>query len=94
MAAFSGPGPDYLDSDVHLVHNDHHAAADWTTKIPSRNQSAPVDGELVNIAVEDVLGTLSVHDLAIVTFSSTRNSGNQDRGSLFDPGSVQDDASR
>ncbi len=74
MAAFSGPGQDYLDSDVHLVHNDHHAAPDLTTKSRPAVQpeTMPVDGELINVPIEIAPGTLSVHDLAVAAlFSGT-----------------------
>ncbi len=55
-----------------LVHNDHHAA-------PDPNLSIPVQGELLDVAIETALGALFVHDLAIViSFSST--------WSLFDAG--------
>ncbi len=60
MAAFSGPGQDYLDSYAHLVHNDHHAAPDLTTKSQPAVQpeSMPVDGEHINVAIEIAIGTL------------------------------------
>lgn len=82
MAAFSGPGQYYLDSEAHLVHNDHYAAPDLTTtksRPAVQPEIMPVDGELIDIAIEIAPGTISVHDLAVAaSFSATQ--------SLFDAG--------
>ncbi len=65
MAAFSGLGQDYLDSDAHLVHNDHHAAPDVTTK------SRPAVQPETNVAIKIAPGT---HDLTVdASFSGTQS---------------------
>ena len=66
MAAFSGPGQYYLDSDAHLVHNDHYAAPDLTT-----TKSRPAVQPETNVAIEIAPGT---HDLAVdALFSGTQS---------------------